>query len=248
MLFGCLQKKGVAMQQSAYYCLIASLFLVGCGTSKKENPDPLEPMNRTIYKANKVLDRALIKPVSQGYSQLPAGAQSGVDNFFNNINEIPNTFNNVVQCKWNQAAKSSSRFLVNTTFGGFGFLDVASHMGLQYEKEDFGQTLATWGYAQSSYLVLPLFGPSTMRDTMGMTVDSGIGIWPHLDSEYRYGLRAVYGISTRAKLLSQEKAISAAAIDEYSMVRDAYLQRRNFVISDGVLPTDDYPEDDYWAE
>jgi phospholipid-binding lipoprotein MlaA len=235
------------MQQSAYYCLIASLFLVGCA-AQKNTADPVEPMNRAVYGANKVLDRALIKPMSQGYSQLPSGLKSGVDNFFNNINEIPTTFNNMMQWKWNRAAKSSSRFLVNTTFGGLGFLDVATHLGLDYEKEDFGQTLATWGYKQSSYLVLPVFGPSTVRDTMGMALDYNMGIGPHLDSEYRYGLATVYGVSTRAKLLSQEKAISAAAIDEYAMVRDAYLQRRTFVISDGVLPADDYPEDGYWEE
>ncbi|MAZ44956.1 MAG: ABC transporter [Legionellales bacterium] len=228
--------------------------LAGCSTieliSKERAPnpeDPYEPLNRDIYAFNRFMDRNLLKPAAKGYSAiLPGAMQRGINNFFNNLRMIPTVLNDVLQWKWSDAADDGTRLLINSTVGVIGFYDWATGWGYPAHYEDFGQTLATWGFEESAFLMLPLMGPSTLRDGAGIFVDRGyLSIWPYIDDDrVYYGLLATETIDDRAALLSSER-VAESATDEYALVRSAYLQKRAHQIRDGQVPEE---EDDYYND
>lgn len=204
--------------------------------------DPWEGFNRTMFTFNDTLDFYILKPVATGYDKaMPDPLQDGVTNFFNNVGEIKTIFNDLLQFKFKQAGLDSTRFLVNTTVGVFGFIDIGSRIGLDRHDEDFGQTLGYWGVESGPYIVLPLLGPNTLRDSAGMVPDYYISPYNAVDHDLtRYSIRAMDIVDLRAGLLDVEKLIAG---DRYTFFRDAYLQRRDFLVSDGQMK-DDFLEDD----
>lgn len=221
--------------------LALSLFLAGCASNGdyRDPRDPLEPMNRAIHSFNEKLDRAVMKPVATGYrTVMPAFAQTGVRNFFSNLNDVTVLANNMLQLKLEDSASDVLRISVNSTFGFLGLLDIASEMGLRKHGEDFGQTLGHWGVGNGPYLVLPLFGPSNVRDTVGFWADSSTSPTNQLieDVPTRNQLWLVRVVSRRADLLDAKSAIDAAALDPYEFQRDLYLEHRHNQVYDGKPP------------
>ena len=225
---------------------IAAMGLTGCATTESANPkDPLEPMNRAVYNFNDGVDRAVVKPVAQGYrAVLPSPVRASVNNFFSNLRDPWTAVNQLLQGKVEAGATDLMRFVTNTTFGVLGLFDVASEAGMVKHEEDFGQTLGVWGLETGPYLVLPIFGPSNARDATGRVVDS-VGYLPWRGPEWldmdhhvawRNSLTALDMINTRAELLDASNALEEAALDRYSFIRDAYLQRRQSQVNDGKAP------------
>lgn len=195
--------------------------------------DPYEPFNRIMYNFNDFLDHAILKPVATFYNNvLPKPLSKGIKNIYSNIDTIPTVANDVLQGNIYQGTNDAWRLVINSTVGILGFFDVASNMGLEPNKEDFGLTLAQWGYTDSNYLVLPFFGPSTPRDAFGLPVDYYVfSIYPHIHPlSTRYGIYGLGVVSSRADLLSYENVMEQASIDKYAFLRDAYLQRRAYLI------------------
>jgi phospholipid-binding lipoprotein MlaA len=215
----------------------AAGLLGGCATTG--NPkDPIEGFNRAMFGFNEGLDKAIIKPVAQAYDAvLPQPVQSGVANFFSNIADVFIGVNNLLQGKPVQAVSDGGRFLINTTIGIVGLFDPASHLGLEKHDEDFGQTFGRWGVGDGAYVVLPVFGPRTARDTVGLGFDVYVDPVAKINNVPRRNwLLATRIVSDRADLLKADKIIEEAALDKYSYIRDAYLQRRRNLIHDGNPP------------
>ena len=217
-----------------------------------QDPDPWERFNRSMYAFNSALDKAILKPVAITYKDVtPTPVQKGVSNFFSNLGEVGNIFNSLLQGKADATASSSWRFLINSTAGWFGIFDVASELGLKKQKEDFGETLGYWGIRSGPYLVLPLFGPSTLRDSSDVLVDfytPGAQEFFHLPWDEALALDGLDLIETRASLLSIESLIIG---DEYEFVRDVYLQTRLNAVYDGQPPASDETDswdDDEWGD
>jgi len=218
--------------------LMASM-LGGCAT--QANKDPLEGLNRGIYKFNDTVDKAAIKPIAGAYKAvLPSPVRTGVNNFFANLGTVVTVINDLLQFKFDKAMDDTGRFAINTTFGIGGLVDWASMDGIEARKEDFGQTLATWGWKDSAYLVLPFFGPSTLRDTGGLVVDSALfdPIGYVDDARGRNQLLLTKFVDTRASYLPGSDLLDEAALDPYAFMRDAYIQRRNSQIYDGNAPAE----------
>lgn len=222
--------------------LAVAVLSTGCATGPNANPkDPLEPMNRSISRFNDSLDENVLKPVATNYQEvMPDLVQKGVRNVFNNLSDIWSTVNNGLQLKGRDTAESLMRSVVNTVFGIYGIFDVATPIGLQRHPEDFGQTLGAWGVPNGPYVVLPLFGPSTLRDTAAMPVDTSMDLVRNLDDvptrNTAMGLRVV---DKRASLLGASNLLSEASIDKYSFTRDAYLQYRRNLVFDGNPPDEE---------
>ncbi|MBI5625852.1 MAG: VacJ family lipoprotein [Nitrosomonadales bacterium] len=218
------------------------LLLTGC-TSARNPSDPLEPLNRSVYRFNDTVDKAVVKPVAQAYDKvMPVPAKIMAGNFISNIDDAVVTINDLLQFKFAQAASDGSRFLFNSTFGILGLFDVASR--LEKHHEDFGQTLGYWGVGNGPYLVLPFLGPSTLRDATGLYVDTGPSIpgrVKHIPTRNQYYLAS--GIHRRSTLLDQEKVLDEAVIDRYEFMRDTYLLHRRSLVYDGNPPRERY--DDY---
>jgi phospholipid-binding lipoprotein MlaA len=222
-----------------------TLLAAGCATRPphEEANDPLEPVNRAIYTFNDYLDRGVLKPVAQQYVRfLPDPARTGVRNVFNNLLEPITIINDVLQGKGHQAASDTMRFGFNTIFGVFGLWDVSTDWGLERHSEDFGQTFAAWGFGEGWYLVLPLLGPSNVRDGVGVIAAWKLQPVPYLveDTITRYGIYTLYFISQRADLLSASEVLDTAALDPYLQVREAYRQKRWSDIHDGNPPEPDF--------
>jgi phospholipid-binding lipoprotein MlaA len=222
---------------------IAALVLVGFllgGCASSGNPrDPFEPVNRVVYSINDGLDRAIAKPVAEGYrAVVPELARSGVTNFFSNLEDVWIMLNNLLQGKVESALDDMARVLVNSTVGLFGVVDVASDLGISKHNEDFGQTLGRWGVGSGPYVVLPFLGSSTLRDALGRgLVDMQGDIVRQLDHvPTRNSLLVTRLINTRANLLDASRIVEEAALDKYSFTRDAYLQRRENLVYDGNPP------------
>ena len=225
--------------------VLLALLLSACATqpTTMTDPerDPWESYNRKIHAFNMGLDKAIIRPVARGYDVImPDAPQRGVRNFFRNL-AYPVTFVNLVlQGKFEDALTATGRFLINSTIGLLGFFDVATKEGIPDYNEDFGQTLATWGWKDSRYLVMPLFGPFTARDFLGRGFDGylhPVSYWARENNNYRP--MAVDLLTLRASLLPFDKDLEAAD-DPYTLIRDAWLQRREFLIYDGEPPAPDY--------
>lgn len=219
--------------------VVAFLFAITlAGCSSTSDKDPLEPMNRGIYKFNDVADKALFKPVASGYKAItPTPIRAGINNFFNNLSNVVTIVNQLLQFKFNKAAETTGRFVVNTTVGILGFIDVASRTGFNTYREDFGQTLGYWGMGNGPYLMLPLLGPSNLRDTAGLITDwlffEPLGYVE--DPQTRNILLGVKFIDRRADLLPGSDLLDEAALDPYAFMRDAYTQRRINQVSDGQI-------------
>jgi len=220
--------------------LAAVSVLGGCATSG--NPkDPIEGFNRAMFSFNDGLDTVIVKPVAQGYDAvLPSPVKTGVTNFFGNIADVFIAVNNLLQGKVPDAASDAGRVVVNSTVGILGLVDVASNIGLEKHEEDFGQTFGRWGVGPGAYVVIPVFGPRTARDTVGLVLDvkaDPIANINHIPT--RNTLLAVRLVSDRANLLPADKVIEEAALDKYSYIRDAYLQHRRSLVYDGNPPRED---------
>ncbi len=198
--------------------------------------DPIEPVNRVIYKFNDTFDRYLLQPVAQGYTNVvPLPLRNCVRNVFSNVADIPAAFNNTLQAKLGSAVSDAGRFVVNSTVGILGCFDVASEMGIEKHKEDFGQTLGYWGVPSGPYLMLPFLGPSTLRDAAAtFTVDARTNAIYYIDPvKSRNQTYVLNAVDSRASSLDARSFLEGAALDPYVFLREAYLGRRRNMISDG---------------
>lgn len=230
--------------------LIAACLLSGCATvnGPAEPHDPFESYNRAVYQFNNALDSAVIKPAAKGYAAVvPEPVDRGITNFFSNLDDAIVLVNDLLQLKLTQAVSDATRIVVNTTIGLLGVIDVATPTGLKKHREDFGQTLGYWGVGSGPYLVLPFFGPSSPRDGIGLYVDySQFDPTFNLveDTAARNAMFAVDVIDTRASLLSASRLLEIAALDPYAFTREAYLQRRQYLVYDGNPPLEELEEFD----
>ncbi|AIG02099.1 VacJ family lipoprotein [Pseudomonas fluorescens] len=220
----------------AQLSVCASVLLVPFAAQAAED-DPWESINRPIFTFNDTVDTYALKPLAQGYQFItPQFVEDGIHNFFRNIGDVGNLANNVLQLKPHQAGVDTARLLVNTTFGVLGLIDVGTKMGLQRSDEDFGQTLGYWGVGSGPYVMLPLLGPSTLRDAPSIYVDSFAAPYRYMnDIPSRNSAFGLDIIDTRASLLSAEKLING---DKYTFIRNAYLQNREFKVKDGNVVDD----------
>ncbi len=237
--------------------VLATAMLGGCAsTSGPEETDastpgdPLEPLNRQIYGFNRSFDRNIAEPVARGYQAVtPEPVDNAVTNFFNNLDDVTVLANSLLQLKGRKAAATTLRLGLNTTFGIFGLIDIAGAAGIHKEDEDFGQTLGHWGVGSGPYLVLPVLGPSSLRDAPGRAVDG-----QYLDAldeittndDTYYSAYALYVVDARADLLGTTRIVDTAAVDPYAYTRDAWLQRRGGQVRDGQPPPPgaEPPDDD----
>ena len=228
--------------------LAFTLALGGCATTK--NPkDPLESFNRSVFRFNDAVDDVALKPAAQIYKNIfPALVQTGIGNFFGNIGDVWTAVNNMLQGKFANGLSDVMRVAVNSTFGLGGVLDIGSEAGLTKHKEDFGQTLGTWGVRSGPYVVLPLLGSSTIRDSLALPVDFQGDLWSYKDpTRWRNVGSVARVVDLRASVLDASDLIEAAALDRYEFVRDAYLQRREGQIrarQSDSWSNDDQPADD----
>ena len=206
-----------------------------------DDRDPWESYNRRIHNFNQVLDRNVLRPTAQAYKKFtPETVNGSISNFFANLGEIGNITNSLLQAKGEQTLVSTARLVFNSTFGVLGLFDVASQMDLQQRNEDFGQTLGYWGVSSGPYTVLPILGPSTVRDTGGMGVDFfAPDGWSLIGDPESYYLRLLAGIDLRAELISFEDQITG---DRYTFLRNTYLQSRQFRINDGRIEDDPFAD------
>jgi len=237
--------RGLLSLRQPFAAVSLALLLGACAhTAKTDEPanvDPWEPFNRKMFAFNEDLDRSLIKPVAKGYRKVvPAPIRKGVGNVFLNLAEPTTVVNDILQAKFPQAGHDLARFALNTTVGLLGWFDVATKLGLERHREDFGQTFSVWGFTRGPYLVLPLIGPSTLSD--------GIGLIPstmYTDPRYAYGyspetyaILTVDTIDTRARLLGASR-VAELQLDPYVFRRETYLQQRRQLVYDGSPPVED---------
>ncbi len=207
-------------------------------TSKVEDEiyDPIEPINRAIFSFNNVADRVVLEPIAKGYKKLPSPIQSGISNFLSNLRTPLVVVNQILQGQGENAVQSTGRFLVNSTAGIFGLFDVADRIGLEEKEEDFGQTLATWGVGDGFYIVLPLFGPSNIRDTTGMVMtmvtDPMNAYFVSEGEAWLVPMRtAANAVDQRSKIIDEVNALRDNSVDYYAAVRSSYYQNRKAAIN-----------------
>lgn len=242
MLFQSMPVRLLPIRSVVLICMLLSLG--GCASisaakaGESTPKDPWEPMNRAIFDANMALDGWVVKPVAIGYRKVtPEPVERGVHNFFSNVAEVRNAFNNVLQWKWRKAGNNSGRFLLNSTVGIAGLVDVAKHAGLKKQDEEtFGQTLSHWGVGAGPYLVLPFLGSYTLTDAVGLPLDWYADPLTYVDSARTSNtLKLLDLLDDRVSLLDAEKLMTG---DRYTFVRDVYLQRREFLVNDGEVEDD----------
>tara|TARA_Y100000768_G_scaffold382734_1_gene363624 strand:+ start:445 stop:1230 length:786 start_codon:yes stop_codon:yes gene_type:complete len=198
--------------------------------------DPLEPINRAIFSFNNAADRIILEPIAKGYKKLPSPVQSSINNFLSNLRTPLVVINQLLQGQGENAAQSTGRFLVNSTVGVFGLIDVADKIGLEEKEEDFGQTLATWGIGDGFYIVLPLFGPSNLRDTTGMVMTmmtDPINAYAVNEGQaWIVPMRtAANAVDQRSKIIDEVNALRDNSVDYYAAVRSSYYQNRDAAIN-----------------
>ena len=233
------------------FVALLTLLLAGCATqpnAKRDPRDPFEGFNRASYKFNDALDRAILKPTAKGYKAItPQFVETGVSNFFSNLGQPTVILNDLLQAKFKPALSDTGRFLLNTTVGIGGLFDPASKAGLDRNDEDFGQTLGKWGVPSGPYLMVPFFGPSTVRDGFGSGVDVFSDPVHYIERDaWRYSLQGMNLIDARARRLSLEDTLNQT-YDKYGFIRNAYLQQREYQVTDGNAPNpkfDDEPIED----
>ena len=250
---------GLRVVASRLALALAVMLLAACSTFKPPGPaemermtgltttraDPWESFNRSVFDFNEAIDAAVIKPVAELYRDwLPPWLRTGVSNFFGNIDDLWSTANLVLQLKPAAALEMSARVVANTVFGVAGFFDVAEGMDLERRShEDFGQTLGRWGVGAGPYLVLPLLGPSNVRDGLSWWVDSRFSVGSNLfpETSDRVAIFGVRALNARVKLFGAERVLDQIALDRYIFIRDAYLARRRSLIYDGEAPDEPAP-------
>jgi len=208
--------------------------LLASPVSQAQTNDPWINTNQRVFRFNDFFDRILVRPIAATYTTfVPRFARQGVGNFFSNINDINVFVNDLLQLKFDDALSDSGRFLINSTIGIGGLLDVASDLGLQKNEEDFGQTLGAWGVGTGPYVVLPVFGASNVRDSFGLVLDTLFNPIQYQDEEsLRFSLILLQEIDTRASLLALDELVSG---NRYLFFREAYIQRREYLVNDGVV-------------
>lgn len=219
--------------------VFAALSGAGCATVQgpPDPQDPWEGFNRGVFEFNQSIDKAVIKPVAEFYQKVtPDPVDRSITSFFSNLNDVIVALNNLLQLKIEHAVSDVGRIVANSTFGVLGLFDVATRFDLDKHDEDFGQTLGYWGMDPGPYLMLPLLGPSTVRDTVGRAGDLAVSPLGAFDATTRWAMRGVNVIDTRADLLSVSRIAETAALDEYVFIRDAFLQRRRYLVFDGNPP------------
>jgi phospholipid-binding lipoprotein MlaA len=237
-----------------FFSLTLAVFLLacfaGCATGPNANPaDPLEPMNRAIYKFNDAVDGAVLKPVATGYKNVvPSPIRQGVSNFFNNLGDVWSLFNQLLQFEFKYAGQTAARLGLNTFLGLGGLLDIATDAGIQPPRADLGQTLGKWGVPSGPYVMLPILGPSSVRDGAGAitaTYYDPVNTVP--DNATRNVLTVTRLVDVRTRLLGATDAVDEIALDKYSFIRDVYLKRRQTQVDPQQKPTND-DDIDYSAE
>lgn len=225
--------------------LAITLLSSGCASMNGDPRDPLENYNRAVFQFNQDFDRVYTKPIAKAYRKVvPAPVNRGITNFFSNLYDVTVLANDILQFKFGQAAQDSMRIFFNSTVGLAGFIDVATYMELPRHNEDFGQTLGYWGVPAGPYFMLPFLGPSTIRDSMGLAVNyTYFSPLFTLNASTRNSLLVLDFIDIRASLLGADRILNAAALDPYVFTRDAYLQRRQYLIYDGNPPENFLEED-----
>lgn len=212
--------------------------------------DPLEGFNRSVDGFNQVVDKAVVKPLAQGYDKAtPPEIKLVIGNFFSNLDDVRVAVNNLLQGKPKAAGSDITRFALNTTIGIVGLADVATELGFQKNDEDFGQTLGVWGVGSGPYLILPLLGPSTLRDGSARVVSASLDPLYHYDNvRARNSLVLISAVNARARLLPATDLVERIALDQYAFVRDAYLKRRASLIRDGAPDPNEQTYEDYDEE
>lgn len=236
---------------SIIFLLTSCLFISACANNQHKEPqDPWQGVNRGIYQFNDTLDRAILKPIAQGYDKvMPKPVDKGIDNIFSNIGDVVVLLNDILQLKLKQSVSDTGRLLVNTTLGLGGIFDVASPLGMPKHNEDFGQTLGRWGTPSGPYIVLPFMGPSTVRNSIGRLPDGAvnnvvlneIGI-DELDERLIYSGIAI--VNTRQGLLGASDLLDNSGADPYTFLRESYLQRRVQLVNDGIAQEEPLDPDD----
>ena len=208
----------------------------------EEIDDPFEDLNRDIFIFNEKLDEKLLKPAALTYRKVtPQFARTGVTNFFNNLEEIDTTINQVLQGEIKYAFNDAGRFVINSSIGLFGLIDVASKMGLERHEEDFGQTLGVWGFNSGPYIMIPFLGPSNPRDLLSRPISSFLsGTFAMEDNDVKLTLIGIDALETRERLLDAETLIIG---DKYIFVKDAYVQSREYEINNGSTENDEFLDD-----
>ncbi|MDB5862360.1 MAG: transporter [Betaproteobacteria bacterium] len=222
--------------------LVAVSLLAGCQSVPKDQRDPRDPfesVNRSIYKFNDAVDRAVMRPTARAYrTVVPQFVRNSVGNFFSNINDVRVVLNNTLQGKFTTAYADFGRIMINSTLGIVGLFDIASEAGIEKHNEDFGQTLGWYGMNDGPYIMLPLFGPSTVRDTLGFGVDYLTDPITYVDpSSAQNAMSGTRFVQRRADLLDASNVLKTT-LDPYQFMRDAYLQRRRNLVYDGNPPPD----------
>lgn len=222
--------------------------LQGCATA--QNKDPIEPWNRKVFAFNESVDTHVLKPVAEGYNAVtPEPVRTGVRNFFGNLRDVWSAVNLFLQGRMKDGAQGVMRVAMNSTFGIAGLIDIATPMRLERFNEDFGQTLGVWGVGPGAYIVWPLLGPSTLRDSVSIPGDLYFSSVPTDDDGLMWGQVVLNSVSLRASLLNASSLVDDVALDKYAFLRDAYLQRRQNLIYEGDPPDEeDEPEDEPQAE
>lgn len=223
---------------------VALVMLAGCA-AVPARVDPLEPMNRGLFQVHDALDKVVLKPVVNVYTAVvPKPARTGVSNFFNNIEDAFSAINDLLQAKPQKAGDDLARVMINTGFGLGGLIDVASGAGIERGEEDFGQTFAVWGFGPGPYLFLPLLGPSTVRDGSGLAVRFALGPAGEInDVPVRNSLYGLGVVDARYQAGDALSVVETAALDRYTFIRNAYLQRRRYLIYDGKVPPEPEEKD-----
>lgn len=216
--------------------------LGGCASHPANPDDPLEGYNRAMFSFNERLDRAVMRPVAQAYDAVtPLPVRTGVGNFFGNLGDVWVGGNNLLQGKLGDGFGDLARFVVNTTIGILGVFDVATEVGLVKHDEDFGQTLGRWGVGEGAYVVVPFFGPRTVRDAVALPLDLyADDLWAVRDVPLHNSLTALRFVHARANLLGAEKTLEEGTLDKYAYARDFYLQQRRYKVFDGNPPVENF--------
>jgi len=227
---------------------LASLTVLaaGCATGPEANPaDPREPMNRAVFTVNDKVDQYVAQPIAKGYKAVtPEPARIAVTNFFANFSDVGNFANNVLQGKVVDAAETMMRVAINTVLGIGGLIDIATAAGIPRHSQDLGLTFGTWGIPSGPYLVLPLFGPSSIRDGAGLAGSFYLDPAHYFDPAWRNSMFGINVLNTRTNMLGATDLLSQAALDKYAFVRDAYMQRRQYLLGDGGNALPSYEEDE----
>lgn len=229
---------GSPRQKRVWLSIAVLLLPTACNSIRVHTPDPLQSFNRSIYQFNLQLDKSVLKPLAQAYRRVPQPIRQGTRNVISNLNDVSVIGNDLLQGKIKQAGQDTGRFLLNSSVGFLGVVDVATPYGLPKHYEDFGQTLGAWGVPSGPYIMLPFLGPSTLRDTVALAIDIQMDSRQHIANYYGkpgiyYGGRGLEVLDIRQELLDKEDLLDAAAMDKYEFIRNAHIQSREAAVQDG---------------